>query len=101
MNLADLEKKLIAVARRCPPDDRVPLAFEKRITALVQTHQVLDDWTFWARGLWRAAAACFAIAMLLGIFSILSPGNGTAGTSDLSDDFENTMLADVNQESEL
>ena len=33
MNLAELERKLIAAARANPPSDRVPYAFEKRIMA--------------------------------------------------------------------
>jgi hypothetical protein len=101
MNLTDLERKLIAAARRHPPDDRVPYAFAQRITARLLSRPVSDEWALWARGLWRAAAACFVIAILLGAFSFLSPINGTASTSDLSEEFENTMLADVNQETEL
>lgn len=101
MNLIELERKLIAVARRNPPDDRVPYAFAQRITARLRSRPVSDEWALWARGLWRAAAACFLIAMLLGAFSYLHPGNRAASTNDLSEDFENTMLADVNQETEL
>jgi hypothetical protein len=104
MNLADLERKLIAAARRHPPDDRVPHAFAKRITALIGARAVPDYWAFWAHGLWRAAAACFVIAMLLGVFSLLHPARpakSMATAVDLSEEFENTMLADVNQETGL
>jgi hypothetical protein len=100
MNLTELERKLIAAARRNPPHDRVPYAFAQRITARLRNLPASDEWALWARGLWRAAAACFVIAMLLGAFSYLHPG-GAASTNDLSEDFENTMLADVNQETEL
>jgi hypothetical protein len=67
----------------------------------LHSRPVSDEWALWARGLWRAAAACFVVAMLLGAFSYLEPGNISSSTSDLSDEFVNTMLADVNQETEL
>ncbi len=35
MNLAELQKKLIAAARANPPGDGVPYAFEKRVMALL------------------------------------------------------------------
>ena len=33
MNLVELQKKLLALARTTPPDERVPYAFEKRVMA--------------------------------------------------------------------
>ena len=65
MNLAELQKKLIAAARLNPPDDRVPYAFEKRIMALIAARTGADRWVFWTRGLWRAAASCVAVAVVL------------------------------------
>ena len=44
MNLAELHNKLIAVARLQKPDERVPYAFEKRITALIAARAVVDRW---------------------------------------------------------
>ena len=35
MNIAELQKKLLAAARANPPGDRVPYAFEKRVMALL------------------------------------------------------------------
>jgi hypothetical protein len=97
MNLTDLQRKLIAVARANPPSDRVPLAFEKRILALIATGPVLDRWAPWARALWCAAAPCVAI-MLFSAWAVLnnSAGNNTPST-DLSQQFDNTLLADVGQ----
>ena len=40
MNLAELERKLIAAARANPPSDRVPYAFEKRIMARLAARPV-------------------------------------------------------------
>lgn len=92
MNLPELEKKLIAAARLKAPDERVPYAFEKRITALIAARAGVDHWMFWARGLWRAAAACVAVAVVFGAVSLFTPAASDNG-NDLSQDFENTLLA--------
>ncbi len=92
MNLVELEKKLIAAARLQVPDERVPYAFEKRITALIAARAAADHWVFWARGLWRAAASCVAVAVVLGAVSLFTPATPDS-SKDLSQDFENTLLA--------
>lgn len=97
MNLAQLERKLIAAGRAHPPDDRMPYAFEKRILARLAARPLLDGWESWARGLWRAAAACAAITLLFGAWSLLGPEGG-ASTGDLSQDLEQTLLAAVDQD---
>lgn len=96
MNLAELQKKLIVAARLNPPDERVPYAFEKRITALVAARFAADRWVFWTRGLWRAAASCVAVAIVCGLVSLFMPAT-TDNSKDLSQDFENTLLASVDQ----
>jgi hypothetical protein len=96
MNLAQLERKLIAAARAHPPGDQVPYAFEKRILARLATPLGRDGGELWARALWRAAAACAAIALLLGAWSFFAPQGGSAG--DLSQDLEQTLLAAVDQD---
>lgn len=96
MNLAELQKKLIAAARSNPPSDRVPFAFEKRITALLATRPVLDRWAVWSRALWRGAVGSLALLLLLGACSLFFAQNG--GSNDLSQDFENTMLASADQD---
>lgn len=92
MKLAELEKKLIAAARHQPPDERVPYAFEKRIMAQLAARTGVDYWLFWSRGLWRAAAACAAVAVVLGAVSLFTPATPD-NSNDLSQDFENTLLA--------
>ena len=100
MNLAELQKKLVAAARLQKPDDRVPYAFEKRIMAQIAAQIAArtgaDQWVFWARGLWRAAASCVAVALILGALSLFMPAS-TDGIGDLSQDFENTLLASADQ----
>ena len=94
MNLDDLQKKLIAAARAQAPDDRVPYAFEKRIMARLAVSPVADQWLAWTRGLWRAAGACVAVAVVFGAVSLFTPSASDNG-NDLSQDFENTLLASV------
>jgi hypothetical protein len=95
MNLPELQNKLTAAARLQKPDDRVPYAFEKRITALIAERGV-NQWVFWTRALWRAAASCVAIAVVCGAVSLFTPAAADSG-NDLSQDFENTLLASVDQ----
>jgi hypothetical protein len=97
MNLAQLEQKLIAAARANPPSDRVPYAFEKRVMARLAARPVVDDWALWARALWRAAAPCVAIMLLLGAWSLFVSRSSTSA-SDLSQDLEKTLLAAVDQD---
>ena len=101
MNLAKLEQKLVAVARANPPSDQVPYAFEKRIMARLAVRPALDGCALWARALWRAAAPCAAIMLLLGAWSLFTPSRGaatSAATGDLSQQLEQTLLAAVDQD---
>ena len=96
MNVELLQKRLIAAARSNPPGDGVPYAFEKRVMALLAARAVTANPVLWARGLWRAAVPCMAIALLLGVLAFFYPAtNGNA--VDLSQNFENTLLAAVDQ----
>lgn len=101
MKLETLRQKLLAAARANPPADRVPYAFEKRIMARLAQPPVLDVAALWARGLWRAAAPCIAVALLLGAWSFVGEQN-TATTvfgdnTDFAQHFEQTMLAAVDE----
>ena len=96
MNLAELQRKLVAAARLQKPDDRVPYAFEKRIMALIAARAANAWHVQWMRGLWRAAASCVAVAIVCGAVSLFTPETNDGG-KDLSQDFENTLLASVDQ----
>jgi hypothetical protein len=96
MNIAELHKKMLAAARANPPGDHVPYAFEKRVTALLAARAATDPLALWVRGLWRAAVSCAAIALLLGAWAFFHPAASTSST-DLSQNFENTLLASVDQ----
>jgi hypothetical protein len=96
MNLAELQKKLIAAARANVPGDRVPYAFEKRVTALLASRVAPQNLDWWVRGLWRAAVSCVSVALLCGAWSLFTP-RIPANSTDLSQEFENTLLASVDQ----
>ncbi len=96
MNTVELQRKLIAAARAHPPSDGVPYAFEKRITALLAARVAPDNIVLWVHGLWRAAVPCVAVTLLLGAWAFFTPAT-LGGSGDLSQDFENTLLASVDQ----
>jgi hypothetical protein len=96
MNIAELQKKLLAAARANAPDDRVPYAFEKRVMALLASRPMADRWVLWTRGLWQAAASCVAIALLLGA-GVFFNSSASSNSTDLTQNFENTLLASVDQ----
>ena len=87
---------MIAAARTDVPGGQVPYAFEKRITALLASRVAPDNLALWVHGLWRGAASCVAIAAICGVFSLLTPA-AADNRNDLSQDFENTLLASVDQ----
>jgi hypothetical protein len=97
MNLAGLQRKLIAAARANPPSDRVPFAFEKRILSQLRARPMLDWRGLWAGALWRAAVPCVAVMVLLSAWSFFDPGSSQSA-NDLSQEMENTILAAVDQE---
>jgi len=104
MDLTRLQQKLVAAARNNPPGDRVPYAFEKRIMALIATRPVADNLTLWGQALWRAAASCVAVVLVVGACSFVIPGktdtvatSSSNTTEELSQAFESTLLASVDQ----
>ena len=92
MDLAGLQRKLIAIARSNPPSDHVPLAFEQRILARIRASVGADRWVWWSKTLWRAATPCVVIMLLLGAWSWLASASSQS-PGDLSQEFENTVLA--------
>lgn len=98
MNLNELNQKLIAAARRDAPSDRVPYAFEKRIMARLASRPALDTLALWSQSLFRAATACAAIVLLIGVGSLYIPADTAdigSGNTELSQDLQDTLLASV------
>ena len=96
MNVRDLETKLIDAARKEPPNDHVPYAFEKRVMAQIASTRPLNDWALWGPSLWRAALSCVAITFLCGVWSLAVMHNRETAQS-FSQDFETTVFASLNQ----
>lgn len=69
VDLEKLRKVLVGAARKQPPNDAVPYAFEQRIMAHLRSASPPNAWMAWGHALWRAAAACVAIAALCSIWS--------------------------------
>ena len=92
MDLAELQKKLIAAARKNSPGDQVPYAFEKRIMACLAAAPRPDEWALWTRALWCGAGACTAIALLISVWSFGLPSDSEPA-ANFSQDLEQTILA--------
>ncbi len=92
MDVDELQRKLIAAARAHQPSTAVPYAFERRISARIKSLAYVDQWALWAHALWRAAAPCIAVTVLLAAWSLLTAPSKPNG-GDLSQEFENTVLA--------
>jgi len=100
MNLEQLHQKLIAAARSDAPTDRVPYAFEQRILARLTPPPNVELAALWARALWRAAVPCVALTILLAALSFSmtsSDSSAWSGADDLSQQFEQALLASTEQ----
>ena len=92
MNIAALQKKLVAAARATPPGERVPYAFEKRVMARLTSVPRIDPWSLWIRALWRAAAPCVAIMLITVAWAYVEVGvENNSVALDVA--LENTVLA--------
>ena len=69
MKPSELQTKLIRAARRAPPQDHVPYAFEKRIMARLAGLSPGGPWALWGGPLWRAAFSCVAVTLLCCVWS--------------------------------
>jgi hypothetical protein len=96
MNVTELQKKLLNSARTEAPDERVPFSFERRIMSRIAGLGHTDPWAWWSGALWRAAASCALLMLLLVGGSLWLRPNPPV--SDLSQDFENTVLAAADQD---
>ena len=91
MNLDELNKKLIDAARKNPPDDHVPYAFEKRIMARLAGTPRFDEWAQLIRVLWSGAAVCAAVAVAFGVWSY-TPDEDQDLAANFSQDLEQTII---------
>jgi len=92
MDLVELQRKLLAAARRQLPSDGVPYAFTERIMARVRGLPQEDNWVLWGKALWHAALGSLALSVLLSVWLLL-PGRPQAGPSNLSQLYDSTLYA--------
>jgi hypothetical protein len=101
MDQTELERKLIKAARGDTPSDAIPFLFARRVMARISVAPavVADPLTAWAAALWRAAAPCAAIALLLGAWTAFEPES--SAPDEFAQHFENTVLADLGADQSL
>jgi hypothetical protein len=100
MNFDELQQKLLAAARANPPGDEVPYAFEQRLLARLPETPVPDRWAEWANALWRAAAPCLAVMLLLAAWAFVETRSSPdAATLDVA--LENAVLAPTENVEEI
>ena len=80
----------MAAARTLPPNDRVPYAFEKRVMARLAEAVPVDIWAQWSRLLWRAAAPCVGICLILSVWTAVI-SHSTGSSDSLAADLERTV----------
>ncbi|MEY2410233.1 MAG: hypothetical protein QOF48_2903 [Verrucomicrobiota bacterium] len=90
MNLTELQKRLLAVARRNPPGDAVPYRFERRIMARLGEAPQPAIWLAWSRALWLGAAACTLVAICAGVWA---PATRDDNGTSFSEGIEQTIMA--------
>ena len=99
MNVDQLQRKLWAVARALPRDEHVPYAFERRVMASLFPAPLLDPMAIWSRLLWRAAAPCVGIMLVVSVWTVLA-NTSLNSPATLAADLERTVwgpLASLNE----
>jgi anti-sigma-K factor RskA len=96
MNIHELHAKLIAAARKHPPGEQVPYAFEKRILSHLAALPAPNPWALWGRPLWRAAISCVAITVLCGLWAAATHSS-TDEAGNFSQDFEAAVFAPMSE----
>ena len=94
MSVERLRERILAAARQDQPKDAVPYAFEKRVMARIEPTSVQTNlWAVWNRVLWRVAAPCVGLTLLLSAWSFLSEEEGRSTSYTLADDLERVVYA--------
>jgi hypothetical protein len=92
MNVNELHAKLISAARKHPPGEGVPYAFEKRILSHIATSPTANVWALWCRPLWHAAISCLALTFLCCLWAYSSHPR-TDSADNFSQAFEAAVFA--------
>jgi hypothetical protein len=99
MNENELHAKLIAAARKHPPSDQVPYAFEKRVLSHLRARPAPNVWGLWCRPLWQAAISCVVITVVCGLWAYGSRSKAEAAER-FPQDFEAAVFAPVSEQIE-
>ncbi|MBK9137515.1 MAG: hypothetical protein IPM17_01925 [Verrucomicrobia bacterium] len=99
INLSQLERALLSAAKRVPPDERVPYAFEQRVMARLRERPAADSWAEWAAALWRAAVPCLGVAVALGVWA-MGPGGLRGNEFSPDSDLETALYSVVDTTTE-
>lgn len=89
MNADELQRRIFAAARALPPGEDVPYAFEQRIMAALASRPPLDPWALWSRLLWRAAAPCVGIMLVVSVWTVVAQASSSPAA--LAADLERTV----------
>lgn len=92
MKLNDMHNKVIAVAKKNPPSNHVPYAFEQRVMHRLASVTPHNHWALWGGPLWRAAVSCVAITVLCGVWSLTAAPH-TESQESFSQAFESAVYA--------
>ncbi len=90
MNVNELQARLITAARKHPPGEQFPYAFEQRILSRLRDRPAPNVWSLWCRPLWQAALSCVAITVLCGVWAY-----GSHLKKDMADNFSQDLEAAV------
>jgi hypothetical protein len=96
MNEKELHGKLIAAARKHPPGEQVPYAFEKRVMSHLHARPTPNVWGLWCRPLWHAALSCVVITVLCGLWAYETRSKPETA-DNFSQDFEAAVFAPMSE----
>lgn len=103
MDYEKLRCQLLEAARRNPPSERVPYAFERRVMAQLPSWVRPDasGLAFWTRGFWRAAlSGVAAAAIMMGSLGVVSDRGVDEGDSVSAEALEEALMAPAQVEVE-
>jgi hypothetical protein len=100
MNLSKLHDKLIAVAKKNPPGDHVPYAFEKRIMSRLAAGAPPSPWALWGGPLWRGAVSCVAITVLCGVWTLAVNRHAEPTQESFAQSLDAAVFAPISQHAE-
>ena len=97
MNMDRLQDQLLRAARKNPPGDGVPYAFERRIMHRLGSRRPETVLDLWSGALWRGAIACMAVTLICGVWSYSAHQRPSDPPGDFSQELSSTVFASMDQ----